>query len=521
MNGNMGRLFKSFRDNPEPQQVDIKGNIPNWVEGQLFRLGPAKWDFDNGFSLNHWFDGCALMYKFVIRNGQVSVMSRFLDTVAYQKITQIQRPVFTEFGTKSYPDPCKNVFSRYFSQLVPLELTDNVIGNVLMIDDELYATSETCHMWKIDPEDLSCAKRTDLKEVLSVNLASSHPHKCLDGTTYNLGASFMTGLRYHIMKLPPPPPNLDKVEKRGWDRGSILTSLSSNHKTSFSYYHSFGLTEHFILFIEQPMLVNTVRMAASGIKGYALKDCFDWCPKEKTRFHLIDRVSGQELKMKYQSDALFFFHHINTYEEDGHVVADIMAFPGPEVLDKFYLRTLRLGQFETTCQPVFTRFILPLKSDGAKGTNLVTLKNAKATAVKQDKDVIFLTSEIKGEPGYEMPTINYSMFNTRKYRYVYGCCVFETGPYRNSLIKLDNVTGEMTVWKEKDTMYPGEITYIPRPGSTEEDDGVLLSVVLDVEVDSPDFLLVLDARTFKELGRAVVPSTIQLPPTVHGRFVKD
>ncbi|XP_035222821.1 beta,beta-carotene 15,15'-dioxygenase-like isoform X2 [Stegodyphus dumicola] len=501
---------------------DRRGQIPDWVEGQLFRLGPAKWDFDNDFTFKHWLDGCALMYKFTIKKGHVDVMSRFLDTVMYQKITQVQRPVFTEFGTKSYPDPCKNVFCRYFSQLVPLELTDNDMANVYTVDDELYAASETCHLWKINPEDLTCKERIDLKELLSVNLASSHPHKCPDGTIYNLGASFMTGLRYHIMKLPPISVAPEgKKDIKGFERASILTSINSNYKASFSYYHSFGLTEHYILFLEQPLLVNTVRMAASGIKGYALKECFDWCPKEKTRFHVVDRVSGQEIKLKYQADALFFFHHINTYEEDGHIVADIMAFPGPEVIDKFYLDKLRLGQFDTTCQPIFTRFVLPLKADGKKGENLVTLKNTEATAVRQDKDVVFLQAENKGESGFEMPTINYSMFNTRKYRYVYGSGVFETGKYRNSLVKLDTFTGEMTVWREKDTMYPGEIIYVPRPGSTVEDDGVLLSVVLDVDHDSPDFLLVLDAKTFKELGRAVVPRDVHLPPTVHGCFLMD
>ncbi|XP_054716397.1 beta,beta-carotene 15,15'-dioxygenase-like [Uloborus diversus] len=516
----MENLFRTIEHNPQPQKAQITGSFPEWVEGQLFRLGPAKWDLDDGFSMNHWLDGCALMYKFTIKKGHVDVMSRFLDTVAFQKLTQVKRPVYTEFGTKSFPDPCKNVFSRYFSQLVPLELTDNVIGNVYTVDDELYASSETSLLWKINQKDLKCVKRTDLKEILSVNLASSHPHKCLDGAIYNLGASFMSGLKYHIMKLPPSQ-EISQDGKVGFERSSILTTISSNHKTSFSYYHSFGLTEHYVLFLEQPLLVNTVRMAASGIKGYSLKECFDWCPKEKTRFHLIDRVSGQELKVKFQSEAFFFFHHVNTYEDDGHIVADIMAFPGPEVMDKFYLNKLRLGQFDTTCQPVLTRYVLPLKTDGKKGTNLVTLKNTRATAVKQDNGVVILEGETIGDQGYEMPTINYSMFNTRKYRYVYGSGVFETGKYKNSLIKLDNITGDMIVWKEKETMYPGELIYVPRPGSTEEDDGVLLCVVLDVEPDSPDFLMVLDAKTFKELGRAVVPNSIQLPPTVHGCFLFD
>ncbi|GFY52182.1 uncharacterized protein TNIN_419781, partial [Trichonephila inaurata madagascariensis] len=70
------------------------------------------------------------------------------------------------------------------------------------------------------------------------------------------------------------------------------------------------------------------------------------------------------------------------------------------------------------------------------------------------------------------------------------------------LIKLDIVNDDMKVWNEANTMYPSEITYIPRPGSTLEDDGVLLSVVKDVEENVRDFLLVLDAKTFKVLAKA-------------------
>jgi hypothetical protein len=43
---------------------------------------------------------------------------RFLQSDAYKKAVAVGRPVFTEFGTKSYPDPCKNLFSRLMSSLV-------------------------------------------------------------------------------------------------------------------------------------------------------------------------------------------------------------------------------------------------------------------------------------------------------------------------------------------------------------------------------------------------------------------
>jgi torulene dioxygenase len=48
---------------------------------------------------------------------------------------------------------------------------------------------------------------------------------------------------------------------------------------------------------------------------------------------------------------------------------------------------------------------------------------------------------------------------------------------------------------------------VARPDGTEEDDGVLLVVVLDGHARN-SYLLCLDARTLKEVGRADVPVAI-------------
>ena len=49
---------------------------------------------------------------------QVTFTKRFLQSDAYKKAVAVGRPVFTEFGTRSFPDPCKNLFSRMMSSLV-------------------------------------------------------------------------------------------------------------------------------------------------------------------------------------------------------------------------------------------------------------------------------------------------------------------------------------------------------------------------------------------------------------------
>ena len=62
--------------------------------------------------------------------------------------------------------------------------------------------------------------------------------------------------------------------------------------------------------------------------------------------------------------------------------------------------------------------------------------------------------------------------------------------------------------------YPGEPVYVPRPGADSEDDGVLLSVLLEPERGASS-LLVLDAADLGELARARVPHHV--PFGFHGQ----
>jgi len=56
---------------------------------------------------------------------------------------------------------------------------------------------------------------------------------------------------------------------------------------------------------------------------------------------------------------------------------------------------------------------------------------------------------------------------------------------------------------------------VPRPEAGAEDDGVLLSLVLDAAAGR-SFLLVLDARDLSELARASAPHPV--PFGFHGEF---
>lgn len=75
------------------------------------------------------------------------------------------------------------------------------------------------------------------------------------------------------------------------------------------------------------------------------------------------------------------------------------------------------------------------------------------------------------------------------------------------------------VWRGKETQYGAEPIFVPRPDAIDEDDGVLLVSVADVEDDAPDFLLQIDAKTMQEVGRATIDTP--LPCSMHGLFIPD
>jgi len=64
----------------------------------------------------------------------------------------------------------------------------------------------------------------------------------------------------------------------------------------------------------------------------------------------------------------------------------------------------------------------------------------------------------------------------------------------------------------------GEPVFVGRPERDREDDGVVLSVVFDSSANR-SFLLVLDATSFEEQGRAEAPHHV--PFGFHGQFMSD
>src|SRR5690606_21065513 len=117
----------------------------------------------------------------------------------------------------------------------------------------------------------------------------------------------------------------------------------------------------------------------------------------------------------------------------------------------------------------------------------------------------------------ELPRIDYARRAGRPYRHLWGAGQTAPGNFPDNITRIEldpGGTARVLTWQEVGC-YPGEPVFVNRPGGTREDDGVLLSVVLDTR-RGHSFLAVLDASTLQELARASVPHHI--PFGFHGQY---
>lgn len=522
LQANMTPVFsKNAVESPEPCKADVKGNIPGWLQGTLLRNGPGIFSVGDT-SYDHWFDGMALMNSFAFKDGEMTYRSRFLKSDTYKSNMAANRIVVSEMGTMAYPDPSKNFVVKaitFLNHTVP-DFTDNGASNFIKYGNDYYATSETNYIRKIDPVTLETQDKVDYMKYLPVNLASSHPHYDKEGNAYNIGTSVAEKgkTKYILFKVPVVPEKDKGKNAPALKNVEVICTLPCRSLLTPSYYHSFGITDNYLIFIEQPLKLDILKMATAYMRGVNWASCLKYSPEENCLIHLIDRKTGKEVETKYFTESMIVYHHVNAFEDDGHVIFDVIAYKDNSLYDMFYFSKLKEkagSHDESYSKPSYKRFALPVQPDKsmAVGENLVKLKYTTASAVKEKEGKLVCQAEVLCE-GLDLPRINYDV-NGKRHRFIYCSCV-EKSALAKEIAKFDTETKERICWSE-DNCWPSEPVFVPRPNGESEDDGVVLSAINNCNPGQSSFMLILDGRTFKEVARAYVKA--ELPQSMHGFFI--
>ena len=428
-------------------ELELEGELPPWLAGSLLRTGPARWDLGKQ-TVNHWFDGLAMLHRFTIDGGSVSYANRFLRTKAFAGAKD-GRVGYREFAT----DPCRSAFQRVASLFDP-GFTDNANVNVARIMGKWVALTETPMAVTFDPETLETLGVTKIPATTG---GLAHPHGD-NGKALSMGVHMTGRPAYRLI-----------------EDDRVVGKLPVRRP---AYVHSFAMTERFAVLIEHPYTVNPITIPLSN-KPFI--EHFEWHPEKGTRFVVFDRRSGRHVA-DWHGPAFFVFHTANAYEEGHDIVIDLCAYDDPGIVQALGLQRLRAGE------PI-------------PWARLERFRLRAGGAVERTR--------LSDEP-LELPRIDYRRVNGRPHRYVWGAGAHSD--FVDTIVKVDVTTGETTTWRDG---YPGEPVFVGRPGREEEDDGVLLTVVLEPE-RAASSMVVLDAATLTELARARVPHHI--PFGFHGQF---
>jgi beta,beta-carotene 9',10'-dioxygenase len=448
----------------------ISGQIPTWLKGTLLRNGPGRFSLGNEH-YQHWFDGLAMLHRFYFDSGSAQYSNRYITSRAYTEGMKKQKIVYPTFATV----PDYSFLQKIIHWFKKPEAGQNPGVSVARLGGEYLALTESPSIVRFDDQTLNTDEVIEFDDVVRGETTTAHPHYDFENKhLVNFSLKFGRQSEYIYFKCS------NNIRKRE-PIGRIPVDLPS-------YTHSFAMSERFIIHVEFPFVANPLRIRFGNVPYIK---CFQWKPERGTRFTVLEKSSGKIIK-QYQTDACFAFHHINAFDNGDDIIVDMAAKPDTSVVDDLYLEHLRtsLGR-PMQAHSQLQRFILPLKNSE-------------------------LRQETISEEYLEMPTINYRAHNGRNYRYVYGLGTYKDRPddFENQLFKIDSDSGNHIIWYEENC-YPWEPIFVPAPNSTAEDEGVILSTVLDSSKDQ-SFLLILNAKDFSELARLALPHII--PLGFHAQF---
>lgn len=456
------------------QPLVCSGVIPDWLSGSLIRNGPIYVTV-NGQTNEHWFDGLAMLHAFSFREGDVSYSNKFLRTDDYKTVFEKKSLDYSGFAA----DPCRSIFKRFFTFFISKEGTKlhNANVNIAKLAETYVALTEIPLPVAFEPHTLETLGVLDYQDQL--------PHgKCWESAHPHYDPARKETLNYLIKYGRVSEYILYRI-KEGSSEREVIARIPVKEP---SYMHSFAVTENYVVFTEFPFAVKPLDLIT---KNQAFIKNFSWHPERGTQFTVVERATGA-LVGKYKTKPFFAFHHANAFEREGLIYLDIICYEDPSVI----MGTASHCKPQAEDTPPLTsslerleRFTLNLKAGGIAA------------------DTIF-------DRSIEFPRINEKL-DGHPYKYVYAADPREAqdGDLR-SLYKVNVETKEIREWHEPGCC-PGEPVFVAAPDALEEDEGVVLTIVLDTGRRT-SFLLILNAKNFEEIGRAHVPHVI--PPGLHGQY---
>lgn len=436
----------------------VEGQWPAWLQGTLMRTAPAIFELGK-WRAQHWFDGLGMVFSFTVSPQKVVFAQRLLDSYVARAAQE------GAVDVSSFGSPNQRGFFKRLFEPIP-RTTDNTNVNVLKVGPGWVAYTETQHQLQVIEDSLATNGEVKFEDELPPRVTmTAHPHwDPARDQVVNVGVSLGPEVTVSAFDYPTSSP-----------KRRVFGKYVSKE---LAYMHSFALTPEDAVVIAHPWMLKPLKLMWSN-KGFG--EHFDWRPERGSKVLVFDRTGSGGAPAVFETETLYVFHCANAFRDGEDRVVDVISYPDTSIID-----TLKVSSLQPRIIPVKPA----LKRIRIKPRGSATVETLMAEA-------------------FELPAISYRKFNGQKYRCLYGSTISCDG---KDVVKVDLDSGTTKTFGETGYVF-GEPVMVARPGGTDEDDGVVLTVGSN---GTRSQLAVLDARTFEPLSRAYVE--LPIPLGFHGSF---
>ncbi len=457
LNPYLSNNFAPVRTEDDFHDLAVEGSIPDGLEGTFFRNGPNP-QFAPRDDNYHWFIGDGMVHAFRLEGGKASYFNRYVRTPKWRAENEAGKALFGSWGNPATTDP--SVIGQ-----------DSGVANTNIVwhAGRLLALEEGHQPFALDPDTLT--SRGYLDYAGAANRFTAHPK--IDPETgemvffgYGTGTPLSAGMAYGVV-----------------DRHGKVTRLDRFDAPYASMVHDFMVTRGHVLFPILPLSLSLTR-AMGGKPPVA------WEPELGARVGVMARGAGTDTIRWFSTDPCYVFHPMNTWEENGKIIADVMQYETP---------------------PLFPN------ADGSPG------KPAAARLARWVFDLSGKTDTIQrsyiDDLAGEFPRLDERRTGLA-YRHGYFAADSRNGTAVkfNAIAHIDHQTGKRATYVFPAGDLTGEPVFVPRTPDAPEGDGWLVAVVYRGAEDRSDFV-VFDAAQVTAGPVATVKLPRRVPFGFHGNWV--
>ncbi len=454
------------------EPLRVEGRIPDELKGTLYRNGPGLFSAF-GHHYEHLFDGDGLISAVRFANGEAQGGVRLLETPGRMEERRRGKAYFGVYGT-SGPGP--------FNPVRTLRKLRGVGKNpantaVLAWDDCVFGLCEAGKPFELDPGDLTSIGETDLGGAIP-HAFSAHPHRLAsNGYIYNIGQ--------HVTR----PAELDVMVLRPDGTAGRLTTIPLDFATMID---DFVLTESAVIVFVAPLPLRLLR-TLFGMGSYA--ENLQWEPERGTEVIVIP-FDAPLSPIRFRVEPFWMWHVGNAFTRGDEVVFDMVRYESFGATND-WLYALSRGSSPNR------------DADGYLGRARLNVKKRSLDFERtrpNTGEFPRIAPAVEAEPS----RVIYWQEHSSK----------EVGRrgFPDTVVRVDMESGATDSFRCEDGQMPSEGVFVPRPGSTSEDDGWLVSLVYDPRIHASHWAI-FDAAHIADGPIARAHLDHHVPPTFHGTWV--